>query len=83
LQLRTYAAETRRLHSGPSATHVPFDNNTGIPYAWFNSGGASTSSWHGTIDATTAGISQISSAEGRYRMAIRNKCSIFTDGFEA
>jgi len=65
------------------ATSLEFDNNTGILYAWFNSGGANTGSWHGTIDATTAAISQISAVEGRYRMAIRNRCSIFTDGFEA
>lgn len=65
------------------ATSLEFDNNTGILYAWFNSGGADTGSWHGTIDATTAQISQVSSVNGRYKMAIRSECSIFADDFEA
>jgi len=66
------------------ATTLEFDNHTGILYAWFYaSGGGNTASTHGTIDATTAQVSQISSVEGRYRMAVRNECSIFADDFEA
>lgn len=63
-------------------TSLEFDNESGILYGWFNPP-ATTSSTHGSIDATTAQVSQTSVFEGKYRMAIRSKCSIFVDGFEA
>ena len=63
------------------ATSLEFDNHTGLLYAWFNPSG--TTSTHGTINPTTAEISQTSMRDGKYRMAIRNECSIFADDFEA
>lgn len=69
-------------YSGP--TNLEFDNRSGVLYAWFlPPGGGNTISAHVTIDATTGQATPIIQLDGRYRMAIRNECSIFTDGFEA
>ena len=64
---------------GPTA--IDFDNETGVLYGWFNAS-PNTYSTHAMVSATTGLLSQISQVEGRYRMAIRNRCSIFANGFE-
>lgn len=64
------------------ATSLEFDNHAGTLYAWFNASGT-TDSTHATIDTMTAAASQAAAASGKYRMAIRNECPIFLDGFEA
>jgi hypothetical protein len=64
------------------ATSLEFDNHTGTLYAWFNASG-NTDSTHATINKMTAAASQTAAASGKYRMAIRNECPIFLDGFEA
>ena len=69
-------------YSGP--TNLEFDNRSGVLYAWFlPPGGGNTISTHVTIDPTTGQATPITQLEGRYRMAIRNECSIFADDFEA
>jgi hypothetical protein len=69
-------------YSGP--TNLEFDNRSGVLYAWFlPPGGGNTVSTHVTINATTGQATPIVQADGRYRMAIRNECSIFADDFEA
>jgi hypothetical protein len=69
-------------YSGP--TSLEFDNHSGVLYAWFlPPGGGNTTSTHVTIDAATGQATPIASLDGRYRMAIRNECPIFADGFEA
>lgn len=64
------------------ATSAEFDNRGGALYAWFNAAG-NTASTHVLLNTTTGAASQAAVVEGRYRMAIRNECSIFTDDFEA
>ena len=69
-------------YSGP--TNLEFDNRSGVLYAWFlPPGGGNTVSTHVTIDAATGQATPLTQLEGRYRMAIRNECSIFADDFEA
>jgi len=69
-------------YSGP--TNLEFDNRSGVLYAWFlPAGGGNTVSTHVTINAATGQATPIVQADGRYRMAIRNECSIFADDFEA
>jgi len=70
-------------YAGP--TNLEFDNRSGVLYAWFlPPGGGNTISTHVTLDATTGLASApIAQLDGRYRMAIRNECSIFADDFEA
>jgi hypothetical protein len=63
------------------ATSVEFDNRSGALYAWFNTSGNTTST-HVLLNTTTGAASQASVVDGRYRMAIRNECSIFMDDFE-
>src|SRR4030095_4965448 len=68
-------------YSGP--TSLEFDNRSGVLYAWcLPTGGGNTVSTHVTINATTGQATPIVQADGRYRMAIRNECSIFADDFE-
>lgn len=69
-------------YAGP--TNLEFDNRSGVLYAWFlPPGNGNTTSTHVTIDAATGQSTPIVQLDGRYRMAIRNECSIFTDDFEA
>ena len=69
-------------YSGP--TSLEFDNRSGVLYAWFlPPGGGNTTSTHVTIDTATGLATPIAQLDGRYRMAIRNECSIFADDFEA
>jgi hypothetical protein len=69
-------------YAGP--TNLEFDNRSGVLYAWFlPPGGGNTVSTHVTLDASTGQATPIVQLDGRYRMAIRNECSIFADGFEA
>ena len=62
-------------------TSIDFDNETGVLYGWFNAS-PNTYSTHATVSTTTGLLSQTSLVEGKYRMAIRNRCSIFANGFE-
>lgn len=64
------------------ANSLEFDNRSGTLYAWFSASG-DISSTHVTLDTTTGVASHQSLVSGRYRMAIRNECSIFMDDFEA
>jgi len=65
-------------------TNLEFDNRSGILYAWFlPSGSGNTVSTHVTIDVATGQGTSIAQLDGKYRMAIRNECSIFADDFEA
>ena len=69
-------------YSGP--TNLEFDNRSGVLYAWFlPQGNGNTTSTHVTIDAATGQATPLTQLDGRYRMAIRNECSIFADDFEA
>jgi hypothetical protein len=66
-----------------NATSLEFDNQNGNLYGWF---GTTAASFHMTIDPETAQTSQESALEGRFRMAIRNRCTsdrIFSDGFDS
>jgi DNA-binding beta-propeller fold protein YncE len=68
-------------------TSLSFDNSNGVLYGWFNPGGVDGISTHGVVDTSTAQVSATSVISGRYRMAMRNACSldqlqILVDGFE-
>ncbi|MEO8011609.1 MAG: hypothetical protein ABI650_08205, partial [Dokdonella sp.] len=63
-------------------TSIESDNRTGRLYAWSSAPG-STFATYARIDTANGNATPIALVEGRFRMAIRNRCDrLFSDGFD-